>query len=205
MANTQAVFGFRHIGYLGGGAPDYQLSTGLIASAYATKIFRGDPVIVNTATGKIEQATSAVTTYATTLAGVFDGCVYTPVGGTPQWSPFWPAGGASVDATAYLIDAPNAIFLAAALNTSVVTANIGENISFISGTGNLITGYSGATVDQSSLAGGTVTTLPFKVVAPVTNSGNFGVVGNGGDPTTPFGWVVVTFNNQRYKTQVGLA
>lgn len=198
MANTQATFGFRHIGYTSGGAPDFQLATGLILSTNTTKIFRGDPVIVNTTTGKIEQA--AVTTAM--VAGVFDGCVYTPVGGTPQWSPFWPGAGASVDATAYLVNAPNALFMVAALNTSIVTANIGENLGFNLGTGNTSNGFSAATVDQAGLT--TLTTAPFKVVAPVTTSGNFGVVGNGGDPTTPFGWCIVTFNNQIYKTALGV-
>lgn len=199
MANTQATFGFRHIGYLGGGSPDYQLSTGVIASGNTTKIFRGDPVVRTPATGKIAQASNNTET----LAGIFDGCMYTPVGGTPQWSPFWPGAGASVDATAYIIDAPNAVFLAAALNTSLTLANVGENVGFSIGTGNTTNGFSAATVDQSTL--NTTLTLPFRVVAPVTNSGNYGVVGNGGDPTTAFGWAVVTFNSQNFKVPTGLA
>ncbi len=199
MANTQATFGFRHIGYLGGGSPDFQLSTGVIASGNTTKIFRGDPVVRTPATGKIAQAS----TTTETLAGVFDGCLYTPVGGTPVWSPFWPGAGASVDATAYIIDAPNAVFLAAALNTSITLSNVGENVAFAIGTGNTTTGFSAATVDQSTL--NTTLTLPFRVIAPVTTSGNYGVVGNGSDPTTPFGWCVVTFNNENFKTQTGLA
>lgn len=202
MANTQTAFGFRHIGYLGGGSPDYQLSTGLIASANTTKIFRGDPVLTNTGSGKVEQATNASsTTYSTIIAGVFDGCQYTPVGGYPVWSPFWPGGGASSDPTAYIIDAPNALFMVAALNTSIVTADIGINVAFVTGTGNTVTGYSGATIDQGSLA--VTTTLPFRVVQPVTRSGNFGQIGNGGDPSTAFGWAIVAFNNQRYKTLTG--
>lgn len=199
MANTQATFGFRHIGYTSGGAPDYQLATGSILSTNTTKIFRGDPVIYNATTGKIEQAANNTSI----IAGVFDGCVYTPVGGTPVWSPFWPGAGASVDATAYIIDAPNALFLAAALNTSIVTANIGETVGFAIGTGNTITGFSGATVDQSTLATLNNTTGPFKVYRPVTNSGNFGVVGNGNDPTSAYGWSVVTFNNEIHKTTLG--
>ena len=192
MANTQTKFGFRHIGYLGGGAPDYQLSTGLIASANTTKIFRGDPVIVATASGKIQQAAGGVVTEI--IRGIFDGCQYTPTGGIPQWSPFWNGGGASSDPIAYLIDAPNALFMAAALNTSIVTANIGENVYFVIGTGNTTNGFSGATIDQSTLT--TITTAPFKVVQPVTNSGNFGQIGNGGDPGTAYGWAIVAFNNQ---------
>jgi hypothetical protein len=196
VANTQTAFGFRHIGYTSGGAPDYQLATASILSTNTTKIFRGDPVVYDPTTGKLQQGTSALTTM---LAGVFDGCMYTPVGGTPQWSPFWPGAGAAVDATAYIINAPNALFMAAATNTSVVTANIGENINFTIGTGNTANGFSGATVDGLT----TVSTAPFRVVAPVTSSGNFGVVGNGNDPTTPFGWCIVTFNNENFKQLLG--
>lgn len=196
MANTAATFGFRHIGYTSGGAPDYQLATGIILSTNTTKIFRGDPVAFDPTTGKIVQGA----TNTTQLAGVFDGCVYTPVGGTPQWSPFWP-GAAGADATAYIINAPNALFLAAALNTSLLQANVGENVGFAIGTGNTATGFSGATVDQSTL--NTTNTLPFRVVAPCTTQGNFGIVGNGSDPTTPFGWAVVTFNNVGLKQLQG--
>ena len=199
MANTQTTFGFRHIGYTSGGSPDYQLSTRLILSTNTTKIFRGDPVVIDPTTGKLQQA--SVNTV--NVAGVFDGCVYTPVGGTPVWSPFWPGAGASVDATAYIIDAPNAQFLVAALNTSIVTANIGENVGFSIGTGNTVNGFSAATVDQSTL--NTTNTLPFRVIAPCTTQGNFGVVGNGSDPTTAYGWCVVTFNNQNFKQLQGLA
>lgn len=199
MANTQAVFGFRHIGYISGAAVDYQLATGLIASANTTKIFRGDPVVYATATGKIQQGADNTSM----LAGIFDGCMYTPVGGTPQWSPFWPGAGAASDPVAYIINAPGALFLAAALNTSIVTANIGENVGYAIGTGNTATGFSGSTVDQSTL--NTTNTLPFRVVAPCTTQGNFGIAGNGSDPSTAYGWSVVTFNNENFKQLTGLA
>ena len=198
MANTQTAFGFRHIGYTSGGAPDFQLATGLILSTNTTKIFRGDPVVYSASTGKLQQGAGGATEQ---VAGVFDGCVYTPVGGIPSYSPFWPGAGASVDATAYIINAPNALFLVAALNTSLVTANIGENFGYVIGTGNTATGFSGATIDQSTNT--TLTTAPFKMVAPVTAAGNFGVVGNGNDPTTPYGWAVVTFNSQTLKSPTG--
>jgi hypothetical protein len=198
VANTQATFGFRHIGYLPGGSPDYQLSTGIIASGNATKIFRGDPVVRSTSTGKIQQGSNNTEN----LVGVFDGCMYTPVGGYPQWSPYW-VGAAGADATAYIISAPNALFLAAALNTSIVTANIGENVGYAIGTGNTATGVSGATVDQSTL--NTTNTLPFRVVDVCNGTGNFGIVGNGSDPSSAYGWCVVAFNNQNFKQLTGLA
>jgi hypothetical protein len=198
VANTQAAFGFRHIGYLSGGSPDFQLATGIIAQGNATKIFRGDPVVRNPATGMIERASANVAN----IVGVFDGCMYTPVGGTPQWSPAWP-GAAGSDATAYIIDAPNAVFLAAATLNSVQVVNIGENIGFAIGTGNIATGQSGATIDVTTL--NTTATLPFRVVTPCTTQGNYGIIGNGSDPSTPYGWAVVTFNNQNYKQLAGLA
>lgn len=200
VANTQATFGFKHIGYISGSAVDYQMATGYIASANTTKIFRGDPVVRNTTTGKLEQGADNTTT----LAGVFDGCMYTPAGGIPQWSPYWPGAGAYSDPIAYVINASGALFMAAALNTSIVTANIGENVGYAIGTGNTTTGWSGATVDQSTL--NTTNTLPFRVVAPcTTNAGNFGGVGNGFDPSTAYGWCIVTFNNVGFKQLTGLA
>ena len=198
MANTQATFGFRHIGYISGAAVDYQLATGTILSTYATQMFRGDPIVIDPTTGFINQAADNVST----VQGIFDGCMYTPVGGTPQWSPFWP-GASGSPATAYFINAPGALFMAAAFNTSLVTANIGENVGYKIGTGNTSNGFSGATIDQSSL--NTTNTLPFRVVAPVTTSGNFGQIGNGSDPSTAYGWAVVAFNSQNFKQLTGLA
>lgn len=193
MANTQSAFGFKHNGYISGAGPDYQQSSRLIQSTNTTKIFFGDPVIKSGA--YIVQAASGTTAV---LEGIFAGCMYTPSGGLgiPQWSPYWP-GAASADATAYLISAPNATFIAAALNTAIVTTNIGDGINFSIGTGSTVGGgFSGATVDFTTLT--TATTAPFQVVSLYPG------VGNGSDPTTAYNWVVVTFNNQRFKSLAGV-
>jgi hypothetical protein len=196
MANVQATFGFRHIGYVSGSAPDYQMNTGIITSGNGTKIFRGDPICLDPTTGFVVQGANNTSQ----LVGVFDGCMYTPVGGTPQWSPFWP-GAAGGNATAYFIDAPGALFLAACLNTAIVTANIGENVGYAIGTGNTATGISGATADQSSL--NTTNTLPFKVWAMPNQFLPAG--SNGADLSTAYAWVVVGFNSIRAKQLTGLA
>ena len=111
-----------------------------------------------------------------------------------QWSPFWPGNVAAVDATAYVIDAPNALFLVAALNTAIVSSNIGNYINYTTGTASTVGGgYSIATVDQSTIATTTGTTasgLPFII------TGLYPGIGNGSDPTTPYNWVIVRFNNQ---------
>lgn len=194
MANSQSAFGFAHFGYLPGSAPDYQLATRLIQSTNTTKIFSGDPVVKSGGTNYIVQGANNTTV----LEGIFQYCVYIPVGGgTPIWSPFWP-GTAASDATAYLISAPQALFKVAALSTSIITANLGENVGFAIGTGSTSGGgFSGATVDQSSLA--TTNTLPFQVFSLYPG------IGNGSDPSTNFAWCIVSFNNQRYRQLQGVA
>ena len=192
MANVQSAFGLRHIGYLPGFAPDYQQLTRQIQSSNATKIFTGDPVVKSGA--YIVQASSTTVT----LEGIFVGCNYVPTGGllTLQTSPFWP-GSAASDATGYLINSPGALFLVAALNTAIVTSNIGGNIGWSSGTGSTVGGgYSGFTVDQSTIT--TSNTAPFQIVSLYQGAGN------GSDPSTPYNWCVVTFTNQRFRTLTGV-
>ena len=192
MANVAATFGFRHVGFLSGAGPDYQLATRPILATNSTKIFTGDPVIKSGV--YIQQASTANNT--TTLEGIFQGCVYIPTGGIPTWSPYWP-GSASVDATAYIMNAPNALFLAAALNTAISSTAIGDNIAFNTGTGSTVGGgFSGATLDQSTIT--TNNSAPFQIYQLYQG------VGNGSDPTTPFNWCVVSFNNQRFRNSTGI-
>jgi hypothetical protein len=195
MANVLSAFGFKHIGFLSGAGPDYQLATRAIQSTNATKIFFGDPVIKSGSNPYILQAATATNT--TILEGIFQGCTYVPSGGVQTWSPYWP-GAAAVDATAYIMNAPNALFLVAALNTAISSANIGEGILFNLGTGSTVGGgFSGATIDQSTLT--TNNNAGFQIVSLYNG------VGNGSDPTTPYNWAVVTFNNQRFKNNTTIA
>lgn len=201
VANIQAQFGFKHIGFLSGFAPDYQMTTRSIQSTYATAIGLGDPVAkVNATSAYIGQAANTIST-TQILEGVFAGCTYVPSGGgPPTWSPYWP-GAQNSNGTAYLIDSPGALFLVAALQTAITSANIGQAINFTTGapttTGG---GFAIATVDQSTAtsANATSAALPFKV------QGLYPGIGNGSDPTTNYNWVVVTFNNQRWKALTAL-
>lgn len=200
MANTQAAFGFKHIGYLPGGAPDFQLtgSNLLVQSTYSTKIYNCDPVQkLNATSSYIIQGVGGTAAAGTAIIyGVFQGVSYTPSGQPPSWSPYWP-GAAAADANPYVITAPNALFLAATLLTAIVTGNVGQCVGFNTGTGNTTGGgFSGATLDQSTCTSVT-TTLPFKVVSLYNG------VGNGSDPSSNYNWVVVTFNNQLYRTLSG--
>jgi hypothetical protein len=191
MANSQATFGFRHIGYLSGAGPDYQLTTRAIQSSNTTKIGFGDPVVKANATSNYIIQAVGTTVVTTPIIGIFQGCQYTPSGGIPTWSPYWP-GAAAVDAVAYIMDAPNALFLAATFLTAIATGAIGQTVAFTGTVPNTTGGgFSSATLDAATLgtAGGTAASfLPFRIVSMYPG------VGNGSDPTTNYNWVVVGFN-----------
>lgn len=194
MANTQAYFGFTQYQGGAGGAPTMAQSVRRIASGNGTAIYTGDPVmpVVSTANGYITQASPG----STTLAGIFVGCKYlnTSLGRT-VWSNYWPGSGATGDVEAYVIDDPNARFIVQTSTssfpmtgtaTSMTSGVIGQYAQFSIGTGNTLSGRSGAYL--SSLA--TTVTFPFLIVDYQIG------VQNGGDPTTQYCNVIVGFNNE---------
>jgi hypothetical protein len=196
MANTLAPFGFKHLGYLGGGHPDFQLTERAIASNYATSLFFGDPVINSAAHPYISIAAST----GTALAGIFQGCWYIPTGGgPPQYSPWWPASGGKVDATAFVIDAPNATFLAQSYSAPIGSTLIQQNIGFTTTGATATTAGGGISSYMLSDATSTSGFYPFRVVALYNG------VGNGSDPTTNYNWAVVTFNYEQYRTGTATA
>jgi hypothetical protein len=197
MANQQSQFGFKHIGYLPGYAPDFGLAHSAIQSTFSTKIFYGDPVIKSASSPYV---TLPANSTSASLAGIFVGCTFIPsTGGPPQWSPWFP-GSVNADATAYLINSPGAKILAAAYQTAISTTNIGNNIGFT--TGGLSGTASGGgvsiyTVDQGQIS--TSSLLPFQIV------GLYPGVGNGSDPTTNYNWVELKFNNLGLTNATGIA
>jgi hypothetical protein len=201
MSNVQTAFGFRHIGFRPGASPDYQLSTRLVSSANTTSIYFGDPVTKVAGTQYITQAT--VTNAM--IDGIFQGCMLIPsTGGAPTWSPFYP-GAAGADVTAYVMEAGEALFMAAAFSTNISSTAIGAAISFHTGTGSTVGGgFSGYTLDQSLITttATVATTLPFQIVSlyGMPGQSNFGGVGNGSDYSSAYNWVIVAFNNQRYNS-----
>lgn len=199
MANVQATFGFQHIGFLPGYAPDYQLMRRSIQSSYATAIFFGDPVIKSALSQYISVGLG--TGNLTTMAGIFQGCLYIPKGGgLVQFSPWFP-GSVQADATALIMAAPGAIFKAAALLTAIPATAVGQNIGWSTGAGGTTVGggFSTYTLDQSTLTTGG--SAPFEIVDMYANVG----IGNGSDNTTNYNWVIVTFNNQQFRSGTATA
>lgn len=182
MANTNAPFGFRQ--YRGtGSVPTYEQTVRKIASNNSTKIFFGDAVIpLNT--GYIAQATAG----STPLAGVFVGCKYLSTSQKRTvWSNYWPGADATGDVEAYVIDDPNAQFVAQAGGSAIGFADLGLNVQLNVGTGNTANGISGMYVESPAVTA----TLPFRLIGFVETPPG----ANGTDITSAYNQVIVGFNN----------
>ena len=195
MANTLSPFGFSPAGTVGGFTPNYRLSKRLIASTYATAIYSGDAVmpVTSSATGYVIQYAPGTVP----VAGIFWGCEYNSISqGRSAFSPYWPGSDSNGDVTALIIDDPQAMFLVQSGYTGgpITQANVNQNATIISSpTGTTYGGRSGMALAQPT----TTSTLPFTIVSLATDLPS-GV--NGGDTTTAYNYVYVTFNNQVFRT-----
>lgn len=200
MANLFTPFGFREASLINASAPNYAQSTYQILNTYATPIYKGDPVTSQTS-GYIQQSVAGTTT----IAGIFNGCSYTSVSqGRRIWNSYWPGSDAIAGSVlAYVIDAPDSVFLVQSGNGGPLTiANVQQNINFALGTGVAASGISGAYIDFATAA--TTATLPFRIVNVAGLPGFPTVVGNGSDGTTADNFALVTFNNQNYNSSTGI-
>jgi hypothetical protein len=189
VSNTNSPFGFRQ--YLGtGSSPTYeQVTFGNGGIDYnAAAIYYGDPVTrASTTDGTLIQGVGSAGGSTITLAGVFQGCKYLSTAQKRTvWSNYWP--GSDVASTAqstieaYVINDPNAQFLAQSDATGVTQANAGSNVDYNIGTGTAANGLSGAFVIHTPA---TAAAYPFRFInlvlsppgAPGTASGayNLGV------------------------------
>jgi len=195
MANTNAPFGFRQFSGTGS-APTYeQIAVRIVYNA--TNIFFGDPVAPDS-NGYVVQASSN----SVQVAGIFVGCQYLSVAQKRTvWSNYWPgsdvASGNTV--TGYIVNDPNAKWVAQSDATGVATTDINANIGFAIGTGNTASGISGAYLDTSTI--NTTNTLPFRVISLIDfPPGSQGTNSNG----QAYDWVVVAFNNVSTKQLTGI-
>jgi hypothetical protein len=167
MANVNAPFGFQLQQSAMGAASNFEMITAAIAYNDTTKIYTGDPVKQLT-TGFIAQWTAA--TAVSQLVGIFAGCEYlSATTGKMVSLPYWP--GADVASTAQssivakLIPCVGAIpplFLVQSDVTGTAFADIGTNVDVALGTGNTLSGQSGAYIVSTPA---TTATLPFQVVS----------------------------------------
>jgi len=165
MANTAAYNGFQQ--YSGtGSAPTYEQVAVQIAYN-ASAIYYGDPVNPD-ANGYVVVGVTTASSGNTQIAGIFVGCQYLSVSQKRTvWSNYWPGSDvASTNVvTGYIINDPNAKFIAQFGNVSVDQGYVNAVVGFNIGSPNTSNGISGAYL---ATLGTTDITFPFKVVSLVT-------------------------------------
>lgn len=195
MANTPAPFGFMQATGLGS-VPTYEQNVRKIAYN-AAAIYRGDPTIP-VAAGTIQIAPGGADTVQ--LAGIFDGCEYLSVAFQRIiWNAVWPGNDVANGqyATAYVIDDPNAVFIAQSGAVGLTLADVGANVNINIGTPNPWTKQSGAYVETP----GATATQPFRVREIITTP-----VGPYDNPVEgPYAIALLAFNNVTTKTLTGIA
>lgn len=208
MANTQAPFGFALAGFLDGRTGSLGQAQYQIASGDSNNYFSGDPVSLSG--GYVTKATSYTDGTGTNqLLGVFIGCeYYSTAVGRNIWSPYWPASTTVPSGSvisAWVITDPQATFKVQSSGSSaVVQSNVGKNIDFAGqspsspSTTQTLNGQSVAYVDQSKISAST--NYAFRILSLVSAPPG----ANGTDATTPYNNVIVSFNNQTFRTTTGL-
>ncbi len=193
-ANTAGPFGFRQ--YKGNGsAPTYeQIAVSMVYNAGAC--FFGDPVTQQTDGTYAVSASTGATPAALGIGGIFVGCKYLSVAfKRTVWSNYWPgsdvASGNFVEA--YIVNDPNAQFLAQSDSTGLALVDVNATIGFAIGTGNTANGISGAYLDTSTLNTSTYNVdAPFKVVGIYNDPpGAPGTLAN----SQAYDYAIVAFNN----------
>lgn len=189
---TNAPNGFQPVKKLDGSAWTGATNPYQIANAYATALFRGDPVTILSADG-----TLGVGVAGATCVGVFWGVKYTDSTGVVKFMNYWPGNpgvltGSTVEAL--VIDDPDTVFSIQETNnlgaagTPLALADRGLNINFLYTAGSTSTGSSAVSIDNATEAA--TSTLNCKILQLDPTPGN--VVGNFAN------WLVV-LNNHLYR------
>ena len=159
MANTDAAFGMRPIGMIGGAPFSGGQSRYRIAANYGTSIFQGDMVAQVTGGGVEVHADGGTVP----IVGVFNGCRFTdPSTGKETFKNFYPASTNASDIEAFIIDDPNVIY-EIQCDAAFPIADLFGNFDIVyTSSGSTVTGISGAELDVTT--GATNTNLPIKAI-----------------------------------------
>ena len=204
MANVAGFFGFQQWG-TASGPPNFAQNANTpyrIAAGNTTAIFFGDAVKMNaSATGYVETwVVGDGGTAARILVGIFVGCRYFSTSQQKTvWNRYWPGADATGDVEAFVADDPNSQWRVQANTGPITQTAIGFAVDIVTTpVGNTATGISGMSIGTPTVTNSVQ--LPFKVVNVVTSPPG----GNGTDLTTANNHVIVAFNNQQYKTLIGV-
>lgn len=148
MPNANTPYGLKPVRHAVGGTIRHSVYQ--IASALASNIYRGSPVIPVGTNKRIDVAAAG-----NRLIGVFDGVSYVDSAGETQFKPYWASGTAlktgSV-AEAHVFDDPFILFaIQVSSATGLVATDIGNIADVVIGSGSAATGQSGDMLDQTTL------------------------------------------------------
>lgn len=204
MANVASPFGFVQWGTVLGAAPNFAQAGSRgqqfrIAAGYSTAIGFGDPVTLvagSNPTGYIQRWVNGSGSATFQLAGVFYGCEYLSTGQKKWiWNNWWPGSDATGDVLAYVCADPSALYqVQTSAGVPIDQTYIGLTADVTLGTVSTTTGWSGASLALPSAS--SPANLPFKIVQIVTAPPGV----NGTDATTANNNVIVTPNNQIFKS-----
>src|SRR6266513_1546540 len=90
MSAVSSPYGIQPISGISGIPRSFRMPNG-IASGLAANIFKGQAVTISPATGTLVPVTNPGGV-PQRIFGIFGGVEYTPSGGRPAVSPFWPSG-----------------------------------------------------------------------------------------------------------------
>ena len=203
---VDAPYGFRAVNELNGLPYAGATRQIPIARSYATSLFYGDLVQLETNGTVIKTSYSAASSPSTVIAGaigVFVGCSYTnPSTGQKLFAQYYPASTAANDIVAYVVDDPSALFKVAVVGQGTSVSNtvsaigymnqafVGTNVYAVTGVaGSTTTGNSKMAVSGGFPTNGTgsarvaSTSLPFRVVAVVPETA-YTVTGTGSSAST---------------------
>jgi len=153
MSATSAPFGLRAI-YHPSGTVRPEAGENFLASGYANNIFSGQPVKLLD-TGLISEVTADTDEFVGTFAGV----TYTPTGGRPTLSDFWPAAATTqtgAPITVYYTSDPWIEYEIQTDGTVAQSGSVGSGTKFTNLTaGSTLTGLSQCTATATLVESGT--------------------------------------------------
>jgi len=171
-----APYGLKPINLIGGQVFAGSTRQLPIQYNYGTNIFYGDFVVLSR--GFITRAAVTTGTGSNQVTGVFLGCTYTnPLTKQKQFSQYWPASTLAGDATAYVVDDPDAVFKAVVCSATTAVASgaiamVGTNLSMVNNASvasSLNTGNSANAV-LAPTATPVTSILPVRCVGVVTDT-----------------------------------
>lgn len=195
---TNLPWGLQPVRYMNGAAWNNQTTPYLLPSGFAANLFRQDPATFDpTPTGKVKLALAGdgAVVLGAFMAFQWVDAVTGEVRNEDRWINGTVTKGAQ-DAIAFIADDPMIVYnmqVTAGTNT-ILTANLGRNISLVAGAGNVTTKLSGWSLDQTTI--GTGVTKQMKIVRFVPTVDGTNVSG------LTYNNVECLINNHYYKAGV---